>query len=361
MSTGTQKRTRQQRVAAVELPPGIWKNLLANLQRGAVLLRLALCALVAVFLWAFTHGWDPPFSYRLGESASRNLVTRVDFEQPDPQATETERERARKGAIAEYDQDPEPLVQLRGKLRIDVGKLLAAKTLPEADQELWRRFQPTPAPGTPDATPEESEAAFQKFKEALSGEHALDEFSKQVAEALAPFEQQGLLKELPPEHDADTEKIWVRAKGASASAPQVQVNLSDVLLTDDAPTRLQKALNDKLASADVAARVFAWLQPQLVSTLTLNGPDTEKAQDAAAAAVAVVTRPFHAGEHVLAKAGEAFTPETLALLQLEYDAEAAQRTWRTAHWPFGGRVGDVRRPLHACRVLPVRPRSPRAR
>jgi len=328
MSIGSQKRTRQQRVAVVALPPGIWKNLLNNLQRGAVLLRLAMCAVVALFLWAFTRGWDPPFGYRVDESASRDLVARVDFEQPDPVATKTERDRARKGAIAEYVQDPEPLVQLRGKLRIDLGKLLAAKTLAEADRKLWAQFHPTPAPATPDATPAEDEAAFQKFKAAFSGESALDDFSKQLIEALAPFEQQGLLKDLPPEHDADTERIWVRAKNAIESAPQVQVLLADVLLTDDAPTRIQKSLNDKLLSADVAARVFAWLQPQLDSTLTLDVPATRDAQDAAAEAVKVVTRPFRAGEQVLAKAGEAFTPETIALLRLEYEAESAKRTWR---------------------------------
>ena len=36
MSTGSQKRTRQQRVAAVELPPGFWKTLWFHLQRGGV-------------------------------------------------------------------------------------------------------------------------------------------------------------------------------------------------------------------------------------------------------------------------------------------------------------------------------------
>jgi hypothetical protein len=122
MPNGAQKRTRQQRVAALELPPGAFKSLWTNLQRGSVLLRLALCGAAALFLWAFTRGWDPPFSYRLGEEPSRNIVARVDFEQLDEVATETERERARRSAIAEYDQDPEPLVQLRGKLRIEIGK-----------------------------------------------------------------------------------------------------------------------------------------------------------------------------------------------------------------------------------------------
>ena len=327
MPNGAQKRTRQQRVAALELPPGAFKSLWANLQRGAVLLRLALCAAAALFLWAFTRGWDPPFSYRLGEVPSRNLIARIDFEQPDDQATETERERARKSAIAEYDQDPEPLVQLRGKLRIEIGKLLAAKKLAEVDQDLWKQFEPTPAPGTPDPTPQEREAAFKKFQAAFAAEKSLDEFSQQLAEALAPFEQQGFLKDLPKEHDADTEKIWVRSKTAGEVGAQVQAKLADVLLTDDAPARLQKSLNEKLSNKDVAAAVFAWLQPKLVSTLAINTDATRKAQKTAAEAVKPVTRPFHAGEHVLAKKGEPLTDETLGLLRLEYEAEQANRGW----------------------------------
>jgi putative nucleotidyltransferase with HDIG domain len=328
MPNGAQKRTRQQRVAALELPPGAFKSLWANLQRGAVLLRLALCSAAALFLWAFTRGWDPPFSYRLGEVPSRNLVARVDFEQPDDQATDAERERARKSAIAEYDQDPEPLIQLRGKLRIEIGKLLAAKTLEDVDQALWKQFEPTPAPGTPDPTPAEREAAFQKFREAFAAEKSLDEFSQQLAEALAPFEQQGFLKDLPKEHDADTEKIWVRSKSAGEVGAQVQAKLADVLLTDDAPARLQKSLNEKLSNKDVAAAVFAWLQPKLVSTLTINTEATRKAQKEAAEAVKPVTRPFHAGEHVLAKAGEPLSDETLKLMELEHAKEIANRGWR---------------------------------
>src|SRR5262245_8007721 len=113
MSTGPQKRTRQQRVAAVELPPGFWKSVWTQLQRGGVLLRLGLCAVAALFLWAFTRGWDPPFSYRLDDVVRRALVARIDFKQPDPDTTEKNREKARNETPAEYVQDPEPLVQLR--------------------------------------------------------------------------------------------------------------------------------------------------------------------------------------------------------------------------------------------------------
>ena len=112
MSEGNQKRTRQQRVASVELPPGFWRSLLSTIRRGSVLLRLSLCLLVALFLWAFTSGWNPPFNYRLGEIPRRDIVTRIEFQQEDVEATKELQERERSLAIAVYDQDPEPLVQI---------------------------------------------------------------------------------------------------------------------------------------------------------------------------------------------------------------------------------------------------------
>src|SRR5262245_19737077 len=116
MSTGPQKRTRQQRVAAVELPPGFWGNLWAQLQRGGVLLRLALCGIAALFLWAFTRGWDPPFNYRVNDVVRRAVVARVDFKEFDRDSTETNRQRARRDTPATYIQDPAPLTQLRATL-----------------------------------------------------------------------------------------------------------------------------------------------------------------------------------------------------------------------------------------------------
>jgi hypothetical protein len=199
MSIGPPKRTRQQRVAAVELPPGMWKVLWTNLQRGAVLLRLAMCALAAFFLLAFTRAWDPPFNHRLGEIPRRDLVARISFEQSDPAATNKAREEARRLAIAEYDQNPEPLAQLRGQLVGDITKLVKAESLDKADPTVWAKFQPQPAPGTPEPTPAEQAEQFGKFREAFAADGSLDAFEEKLAEVMAPFEQRGLIEVFPPE------------------------------------------------------------------------------------------------------------------------------------------------------------------
>jgi putative nucleotidyltransferase with HDIG domain len=324
MSIGSPKRTRQQRVAAVELPPGMWKTLWLNLQRGAVLLRLAMCAVAAIFLLFFTHAWDPPFSHRQGEIPRRDVIARVDFERPDPDATNKARDEARRLAIAEYDQNPDPLVQLRGQLVSDVGKLAKAESLEKldtADAEVWAKFQPPLAPGTPEPTAKEKAEQFTRFRDTFSAEGALDALQAKLAEVMGPFEQRGLLDELPPEHDANVEKIFVRPKGSEAVAAQIPV--SDVRIAQ-AADRLQKSLNEKMPSIEVASRLFAWLRPRLISTLTLNVPATRAAQDKAAAAVPGVMKHFTKSKDVLAKAGAPLDEDSLKLLKLEHEADLSR-------------------------------------
>lgn len=336
MSNGNQKRTRQQRVATVELPPGPVGRLVGQLRRGSVLLRLALCALMAVFLLTFTRSWDPPFNYREHEIPTRDIVARVDFMQLDEEATEEAREQASRLAMAMYNQDPEPLVQLRAQLVSEITKLLSAEKLADVDPTIWEEFKPELAAGTPDPTDEEQQAQFNRFREAFADENALETFAEQLATVMAPFEQWGLIEKLPPEHkDVNFEKIFIRSKAADGvgSGASAGRDVADVRI-ENAAARLQSSLNEKIASAEVAQRTFAWLRERLMTTLTLDLAATREAQEEAAAATEPVMRPFHAGEDTLAKAGEPLTSESLDLLLLEHNAQIQQQD-------FGPRVRRV--------------------
>ncbi len=324
MANIPQKRTRQQRVAVVELPPGLWGNLWGQLQRGSVLLRLAICTLAAILMMIFTRGWDPPFRYRFNDVPERNIVASVDFEQPDQAATAEARTLARRLTVAVYDQDPAPLEQLRAQLKLEIGKLLTAEAWEDVDPDLWQQFQPPLAEGTPDPTDEERAEQFKRLKDSLATETALDVFNTKVAEAMGPLEEWGLLDELPKEHDGNLEKIFVRTREGEGFSAEAGRDVPDVLIKN-ASAKLQQSLNEKLSSVELAQQVFAWLRPKLVPTLKLNLTATRKAQDTAADAVAEVTKPFRAGENTLAKGGVSIDVDTLKLLKLEYDSKLAQR------------------------------------
>ena len=325
MSNGNQKRTRQQRVATVELPPGVWGKFVGQLRRGSILLRLALCALVALFLWAFTQGWDPPFTYRQGEIPQRDIVARIDFEQPDFEATSKARQRARDLALAVYDQDPEPLVQLRAHLRSEITKILAAEKIEDVDPTIWAEFEPPLAAGTPDPTEEQRQEQFLRFREAFAEENALEVFSEKMAAVMAPFEQWGLLESLPPEHkDVNFEKIFVRTREGDIFSAEAQTSVAEVLM-ENAAALLQQTLNEKLSSVELSQRVFAWLRPRLMTTLSYNLDATRLAQDKAAEAVPVQTKFFRAGEDTIAKGGQKLNTEAMGLLRLEHQQIIAER------------------------------------
>jgi len=258
----------------------------------------------------------------LGEIPQRDIVVRVDFQQPDPKKTEEEREKARQLAVAVYDQDLEPLVQLRAQLRLDLGKLLSTESYAELDQELWSQFQPSLADGTPDPTDEQREQQYQRFREAFAEDSLLEKFGEQLEEAMLPLEQWGLLDE--PAQDVNLEKIFVRSGEDKGFAVEAQRDVSEVLI-DNAAARLQQSLNEKLGSVELAQRIFAWIRPHLEPTLTLNIEATHEAQDKAAAEVPIQTKPFHAGEETLARAGEPLTVEILDLLRLEHQQMLAEQ------------------------------------
>src|SRR5580704_6814065 len=64
MSNGGQRRTRSERVAALELPPGRWERAWLGLCRRDTLLRMVLAFLAAAAVCVIIRAWDPPMHWR---------------------------------------------------------------------------------------------------------------------------------------------------------------------------------------------------------------------------------------------------------------------------------------------------------
>src|SRR3954454_1024773 len=287
MSTGSKKKRRIDRVTSVELPPGVMGNLWGQLRRGHVLVRLALCAITALVLWGVTRGWAPALPYHRGDVPRRDIVARTQFDREDPEETRKARELARSLAIATYDQDPASLDQLRAQVENEVTELMAAKSLPKVDK-LWEAYQLQFADGTPKPTSKEREQQYQKFRDTLSAEGALDKFKAALKESFAPLLDKGVLDKLPAQHDANKETISVHPVGTDTKFPR-NVPVSEVL-TENAASSLQKSLTAKMPSPDVADRVFARLKSSLPTTLKLNVDVTQQEQKNAVAAVPTKTK-----------------------------------------------------------------------
>ena len=79
MASGGQKRTRSERVAALEMPLQPWEQLVVNSRRRSRIARMAVALMAALALCVLTRAWDPPFSYRLGWVPPINIVARTAF------------------------------------------------------------------------------------------------------------------------------------------------------------------------------------------------------------------------------------------------------------------------------------------
>lgn len=312
MPNPTPTRTRSQRVASVELPPGRVSLLLSQLRRGAVVVRLLTALLTAALLVVITQGWEPPRDFAVGEIPSRDLTARVDFRQLDDRATREARDRARRFAEAVYDNDPIPLTQLGAQVSNEVALLAGSATLADADLTLWSSYTPPRAEGTPEPTEEEQQADFERFRDSVSNEEALNAFSAALNDALTPFEQRGLLARQPTE--ANAEQIVVRRSGKEGFEQVVAVRDA---LVDNARNDLDQALRRLMPNLDLARHVFARLRLELPVTLKLNDIATREQANRKAEEVEEVYRLYQPGDR-LAEAGKPLTETTVRLLELDY-------------------------------------------
>lgn len=323
MASGIQKRTRTERVAAVELPPGQWERMWDSLRRRDVLARIFLALLVAVLLCLVTEGWYPPFAYQTGYTPRTDIVARVSFSNPDPVATEVARDLARRRVREVYMQNPEPLEKLRALLYYSLAELVGASSFDEATAQKWREFAPPPSEDAVAPSPAQQLQEFEQFRETFGTPERLATLRKQLAAAFAPFEAHGLLSKLPRRENrkGNSEEIAVYLEGKPDKLDIVK--LHEVMIGDG--KAVYQSLLDQFESSDLADRFFAWVKPRLTTTLSLDDQATQKALQEAAAGVSEVLVKYEAGQ-TLVPAGQTLDHKQMQVLQLEHEAANAQRT-----------------------------------
>ncbi|MBS0209797.1 MAG: HDIG domain-containing protein [Planctomycetes bacterium] len=331
MSTGRKRGLRSLRGAVLELPPGRIEQALDSLRRGDVLVRLAVCAIALLSLWALTVPWKPPFSFRPGYVPNRDIVSRIQFKQPDPFALREQQNLARNREPVVYRQDPQGLQLLRANLQHVLSEVVNANTLADLNPETRKQIQAAlaaPANGAakkednlPDT--EQQEEVFQQFRAALGGAANLETLGEELGKVFSKFEQQGLLDKLPEAHGEGNRKdIWVYPTGRPKD--KFPTPVADVLIGDGGS--LLRRLGHHLPPATVGP-IFNWLHPRLTSTLEYDEKLTLQVRDTAAAAVAEQFKYFEPHQ-LLALANKPLDAATLVLLELEHNQYVNSLTWR---------------------------------
>ena len=241
-------------------------------------------------------------------------------------ATQDAQQRARIQTRYVYVQDPKPLAQLRAKLRNTLVELTAAPTLDKLDPKVRSafKFKLSTANGKDRSADKEQQEQFRAFRAAFTPQEALDRVENALAEALAPFEKQGLLEKLSDKDGPGNQLEIVTYPEGHPEQKQV-VPVGNVLIGDG--NTIHDALRNQPELSAVADRLFAWLLPQLKAlktTLTVDDQRTKEAMDEAEKAVSDVFEEYSVGQS-LAKAGVPLEHSQLALLRSEYTEAMAQR------------------------------------
>ncbi len=312
-------------MAALKLPPGSLARNLAQLRNGPALLRVGMAFLAALGMFLATGAWNPPFAFQTGATPQRDITARVSFLVPDAQKTLEARNQARRELRAVYAEDPEPLIQLRGKLKNSVAVVISATTLEDLDKEVWRQFQPPISTGGMPMTREEQEETFEQFRAAFKGDDSLAKFEQNMEQVMRPLQQHGLLERLQ-NTDGNQREILVYSvnqagKPGEKPAQLEVVPVDDVLIAIQAGENspLLQRLRENPQTKPIADRIYSWLRHRLTPTLTLDLAKTEAQRERDAASVAEVEVEFQPGQ-VLAHAEQPLGPEQMRLLRLEYRA-----------------------------------------
>jgi putative nucleotidyltransferase with HDIG domain len=319
MASGGQKRTRSERVAALDIRPGNWERAWTQLKQREVMLRFGLCLFGSVALAVLTRSWDPPFHYRKGAILTRDVTARVPFTMVNVEETRLAREKARWQARYVYANDASSLVQLRAALRNAVAEVMRAQDYSQVKHDVWADFEPhasVPLPQT-------MKKRYDLLRATYAADEKLEGFQRSLAEAMRPFEERGLLNKLQQEPgQGNQDEIVVYPKGHPES--QLVVRCSEALIGNG--TAIRESLRQQIKPQEVADMMFDWIQPRLGDTLKLDPLETRKALDMAANSVPEVVVHFEPGQQKLAIAGQPLGDAEISLLGLEHQAALDRRT-----------------------------------
>jgi len=336
-----------------------------RLAQPGTLARLGLCLAAALVLLVVLRGWEEPFPFRHDWVPPRGVVSRVAFEQPDPEATRTAQVRSAAKVRVVYAQDKAPVTRVRDGLKNRVAEIAAAERLAPPIREAWLEFAPeaaetlasvpetdaaanrgggndaaaTAAEAAPEApatdgeqrAPEpaaelaEADREFQRFRGQIDSKEKLLLFDNAIDLAFQELVNSGVLEKLQHTYDEGSQnEIDVHPIGNSAETTRVQV--SDVMLVE-AKARLRTRLEDELGEGPFVERLFTWIEPRLSGTLEIDRDGTDRAKREAIAKTPPQFVRYSEGD-VLAEANVPLSQNVIDLLSREHVEYLRQRDFR---------------------------------
>lgn len=305
--------------------------------------RLAVCVVAALMIWMMTRGWEPPFSYRVGDFPDRDLYARVAFDYPDLRATEERRQQARLNVFCYYEHDPTAMEDLPGQLVDQLFRITGAESFETLDPAILDEFI-IEGDDSGSITEEMRRSKFDAIRQALIEDSDGAKVRRALEIALLVHIRTGLLQQLEHQvEEGSLNDINIYENGIPDNARVVDVrNVRYREIADDLRNSLRLELVKEFSSqADVttlAVDIAFWIQNHIPTTLKYNPDLTRVERDLAASDIPIVMKQYQVGQQLERRrledansrgidGGQPLTEQDIQLLRAEHDTFLAQRSW----------------------------------
>ncbi len=331
MATNPSRRTRSERVAAIQAPSSL-KLWLQGLCSGPSLVRFGIALAAMTTLLLILEGWKPPFAYREGYVPSRAIMSRVAFDVADPEKTERLRAERRQEVLCYYENNPTALEQLKSTVIGRLTQLVPDKPYEELDTQqraALDAFLPDNN-GEPEITREQALLAVRGL---LSGAGQSEKLTRAMRVLFEPLVEHGILGSIAHDPESGNQKlINVFSGGKWDQAVAIDVaNIRLAGVTSELPPKTLNIFQQEFGKPDaiiVAKMVNAYLRQNLRSTLTYRKDLSDEARRKAEESIQPAMVTYYPSTSVLARAGHPLSLETdLPLLRAEYDAWISHLSW----------------------------------
>ena len=326
MSSTSNAKTRSERAANLRVDRYPWRRLFERITSLDAIGRLGLAIAAAAILTVCVRGWEPPFAYRKGYIPQRAILARIPFKVVDEVKTDALRIQAGREVLPVYENNKEPIVQLRNAVR---EALLSVREAADPTELTKKQIEILAAFGVSalnyDERPVTNEEALAAIQKALATDTGISRFDSGMREVLERIEEKGLLRSLA--HDIEQgnqRRIRVFMRGDEST--KIDAEVQDVRITEVAITlrsSIERDFRNRFETPEatlLAAMVQHYLAPRLPETLTLRQDLSNQARLDAVANVKPSTISYDPSFGALVPMGKPLDQKELLLLRSEHQA-----------------------------------------
>ena len=326
MSSTANPKTRSERAANLKVDSYPWRRLFERITSFDALARLGLAVAAAAILTIVVRGWEPPFAYRKGYIPQRAILARIPFKVEDDVKTRDLRIQAGREVSPIYENNKEPIVQLRGAVMealFAVREAADATALTEKQIDILKTFGVSVLnPDERQVTNEQALAAIQRI---LATDADISKFDEGMRDVFAPIEEKGLLRTLLLDPEQSNYRS-VRIIKAGNESQKVEAELHHIRIADVVITlrsSLELELFDRFKTQEaflLADMVHFYLSTRLPETLNIRQDLSNQARLEAISNVKPATISYDPSFGALVPMGRVLDTKELSILRSEHDA-----------------------------------------